>query len=74
MPSMEHSTTSPGFRNFGGSKPMPTPDGVPVEMMVPGSSVMPEDNCFIAAGAGVDGGEGAAEETIMIYARVRLLA
>lgn len=44
MPSMAHSTTSPGFRNFGGSKPMPTPEGVPVEMMVPGSSVMPEDS------------------------------
>ena len=39
MPSMAHSTVSPDWRNLGGSKPMPTPAGVPVAMMVPGSSV-----------------------------------
>ena len=41
MPSMAHSTVSPDWRNLGGSKPMPTPAGVPVAMMVPGSSVIP---------------------------------
>ena len=41
MPSMAHSTMSPDWRNLGGSKPMPTPAGVPVAMMVPGSRVMP---------------------------------
>ena len=38
---MAHSTVSPDWRNLGGSKPMPTPAGVPVAMMVPGSSVIP---------------------------------
>ena len=47
--SIWHSTTSPGFRNLGGSKPMPTPEGVPVAMMVPGSRVMPEDSSWIIA-------------------------
>lgn len=39
--SISISTTSPDRRNFGGSKPMPTPSGVPVAMMSPGSNVMP---------------------------------
>ena len=39
-PSMPSSTTSPFFRNFGGFMPRPTPGGVPVEMMSPGSSDM----------------------------------
>ena len=30
-----------GLEELGGSKPMPTPAGVPVAMMVPGSSVIP---------------------------------
>ncbi len=33
-------TTSPGFRYRGGLRPIPTPGGVPVAMMSPGSSVM----------------------------------
>ena len=41
MPSMLHATSSPGCSHFGGSKPMPTPAGVPMEMIVPGRSVMP---------------------------------
>ena len=41
IPSMRHSTTSPGFKNFGGSKPIHTPDGVPMEMMVPAFKVIP---------------------------------
>ena len=41
MPSISIRTTSPGFRNRGGLKPMPTPTGVPVAMMSPGFRVMP---------------------------------
>lgn len=41
IPSIMHSTTSPGLRNLGGSKPIPTPAGVPVAMMVPAFRVMP---------------------------------
>lgn len=41
IPSIMHSTTSPGLRNLGGSKPIPTPAGVPVAMMVPALRVMP---------------------------------
>ena len=41
-PSMPSVTTSPTLRNFGGFMPVPTPGGVPVVMMSPGSSVM---NC-----------------------------
>lgn len=47
IPSIEHSTISPDFRNLGGSNPMPTPEGVPVAMMVPGISVMPEESSSI---------------------------
>ena len=43
MPSISTRTTSPLFRYFGGSKPMPTPAGVPVAMMSPGISVMPAE-------------------------------
>jgi hypothetical protein len=42
-PEIAHSTTSPRTRNRGGSKPMPTPAGVPVAMMSPGSSVIPAE-------------------------------
>ena len=38
-PSMPSVTTSPTLRNFGGFMPLPTPGGVPVVMMSPGSSV-----------------------------------
>src|SRR5438067_273451 len=34
-------TLSPGCRYFGGFMPIATPDGVPVAMMSPGSSVIP---------------------------------
>src|ERR1700748_1124989 len=37
-PSMPSVTTSPTLRNFGGFMPAPTPGGVPVVMMSPGSS------------------------------------
>ena len=40
MPSISMLTVSPGDRYCGGSNPSPTPDGVPVEMMSPGSSVI----------------------------------
>src|SRR5688500_1804832 len=37
---MLNSTTSPGFRYWGGFMPRPTPDGVPVAITSPGSRVM----------------------------------
>ena len=40
-PSMSISQVSPPFMNIGGLRAKPTPDGVPVMMMSPGSSVMP---------------------------------
>src|SRR5262249_39785336 len=40
MPSISASTTSPFLRKIGGSRPAPTPAGVPVEMTSPGSSVV----------------------------------
>ena len=40
-PSMSISQVSPFFIQTGGLRAMPTPDGVPVKMMSPGSSVMP---------------------------------
>ena len=40
MPSPSISTTSPAFMNTGGFWKMPTPAGVPVETMSPGSSGM----------------------------------
>src|SRR3569623_961246 len=42
--STSHSTTSPGRRNSGGVRANPTPAGVPVAMMSPGSSIMPRDS------------------------------
>ena len=36
MPSISIFTTSPATSHFGGLKPMPTPDGVPVAMTSPG--------------------------------------
>ena len=41
MPSISIRTTSPRRRYRGGSKPVPTPEGVPVAMMSPGWSVSP---------------------------------
>ena len=40
-PSTPASTTSPGHSHSCGVLPAPTPSGVPVAMMSPGSSVMP---------------------------------
>ena len=37
-------TSSPHCKNLGGSKPIPTPEGVPVEMMVPAFKVIPADS------------------------------
>ena len=48
MPSISIRTTSPGPSHFGGSKPMPTPDGVPVAMTSPGYSVMPREQVSIS--------------------------
>ena len=42
--SISQVTMSPDLRNFGGLKPMPTPAGVPVAMIVPASRVMPCDS------------------------------
>jgi len=36
-------TLSPGTRYFGGFMPRATPDGVPVAMTSPGSSVIPAE-------------------------------
>ena len=38
MPEISTSTLSPPFIQSGGLRPMPTPSGVPVAMMSPGSS------------------------------------
>src|SRR5690606_37874715 len=42
-------TTSPAFMNSGGLRAKPTPDGVPVAMISPGSSVMIRDRCSMIA-------------------------
>ena len=47
MPSISMRTTSPARSQRGGLKPMPTPAGVPVAMMSPGSSVMPREQVSI---------------------------
>ena len=47
IPSMEHSTTSPDFRNCGGFMPMAVPAGVPVAMIVPACSVIPWDSSLM---------------------------
>ena len=39
-PSIPNSTTSPCFKYCGGFIPIPTPDGVPVDMTSPGNKVM----------------------------------
>ena len=41
MPSTSQITSSPFFKKLGGTKPIPTPAGVPVAMMVPAFKVMP---------------------------------
>src|SRR5262252_6805099 len=43
IPSISVSTTSPACSHSWGVRPMPTPSGVPVEMMSPGSRVQPRD-------------------------------
>src|SRR4029077_5898888 len=40
IPSISQRARSPGRRKTGGSRKTPTPDGVPVAMMSPGSSVI----------------------------------
>ena len=47
MPSTIHSTVSHGFKKRGGWKPIPTPAGVPMEMIVPALSVIPEESSLI---------------------------
>src|SRR4051812_1347375 len=42
-PEIEMSIMSPALRKRGGSKPMPTPAGVPVAMMSPGFNLIPAD-------------------------------
>ena len=49
IPPIPHRTTSPFFRNFGGSMPIATPPGVPVAMIVPAFSVIPCDSSAIAS-------------------------
>lgn len=47
IPSISHFTTSLLFKKRGGSKPIPTPSGVPVEIMVPERRVIPLDSSLI---------------------------
>src|SRR6266702_1272772 len=49
-PSTPASTTSPGHSHSWGVLPAPTPSGVPVAMMSPGSSVMPDEMSAIRTG------------------------
>ena len=51
-------TVSPGFRNWGGFIPAPTPAGVPVAMMSPGDSVTHFDTCA---------GEGEEVESVELH-------
>src|SRR5262245_2341184 len=44
IPSTSVSITSPTCSHSCGVRPIPTPSGVPVEMMSPGSSVQPRDS------------------------------
>ena len=44
MASIADSITSPGWRYSGGVRPWPTPAGVPVAMMSPGSSVITSES------------------------------
>src|SRR5450755_5072748 len=50
MCSISTSMTSPSVRKTGGSIAKPTPSGVPVAMISPGSSVMPLDNSAMMRG------------------------
>ena len=50
MPPISMRTTSPPLRYFGGSKPTPTPAGVPVAITSPGCSVMPADSVSMILG------------------------
>ena len=50
MGSMVIETTSPSCKNTGGSYPMPTPTGVPVAMMSPAISVIPDEIAAIKVG------------------------
>src|ERR1035441_6939055 len=47
-PSTRTTTSSPGFSQRGGLRANPTPPGVPVEMMSPGSSVKTLDKNVIS--------------------------
>ena len=50
MPSISQRIRSPGSRKTGGSRKTPTPDGVPVAMMSPGSRVIERLMNAISAG------------------------
>ena len=50
MPSIPHSITAPGHIHSCGLLPAPTPDGVPVAIISPGSKVIPEDKSEIRVG------------------------
>ena len=39
-PSIPNSTISPSFKYLGGFKPIPTPSGVPVDIISPGNKVI----------------------------------
>ena len=49
MPSMWLVSTAPGGMNRFGSRALPTPDGVPVKMMSPGSSGQTADSWEISS-------------------------
>src|ERR1041385_3099195 len=50
LPSISPSTLSPGLRNTGGTRAKPTPEGVPVLMISPGSSVIPAERLSMVVG------------------------
>ena len=50
IPSITQSTLSPGFKYLGGLNPAPTPAGVPVKIISPGYSVIPEDRSLMMYG------------------------
>ncbi len=49
-PSTQLRRTSPGFKNIGGLRAAPTPEGVPVKMRSPGSSGHTDDRCATSCG------------------------
>ena len=60
MPAISTSTTSPSLRKRGGSKPTPTPSGVPVAITSPGDSVTLREIVSIRVGHVEDQVRGAA--------------